>query len=164
MLNMAFTLIMLFVGLGLPDDGNFSAASESISMRMHLGHDGGVIHRTTGGTVRFRLTIADPQIVGARYLIMGCYRGTSPGFSLPGGVNMPLNTDWVTDNILYFTLTNQHFHNFVGRVPGCCAVDAVLNCPPLTCCDIDTVYFAACACFNGKWGASNAVSISIVYK
>lgn len=68
-----------------------------------------------GGEATFMLT-AGPDQIGSKYIIMASVSGTSPGITLPGGLIMPLNFDWVTYLMLELVLTGYPlFEDFVGE-------------------------------------------------
>lgn len=49
-----------------------------------------------GGTVNFDL-YGGTDNAFKKYCILGTFYGTSPGTSLPGGLNLPINWDWFSD-------------------------------------------------------------------
>jgi hypothetical protein len=54
---------------------------------------------------------------GRSYLVLGSLSGTSPGFTLPGGLNMPINWDSFT-NVALSMLGSPAFQNFMGSLDG----------------------------------------------
>ncbi len=54
---------------------------------------------------------------GRNYLLLGSLTGTNPGFTLPGGQQVPLNWDAFT-NLIINNLTSPIFQNFLGTLDG----------------------------------------------
>jgi hypothetical protein len=58
-----------------------------------------VVKASLGGTVNFALN-AEVANANRNYGIFAGYSGQAPGWNLPGGVNVPVNWDFVTDALL----------------------------------------------------------------
>ncbi|MFH1998601.1 MAG: lectin like domain-containing protein [Planctomycetota bacterium] len=71
---------------------------------------------------------AGVEHAGRTFLILGSLSGTVPGFTLPGGLNMPLNWDAFTDLMLSLLNTGV-CTNFYGTLDQEGRSQAVLNVP-----------------------------------
>jgi len=71
---------------------------------------------TTAATVSFTF---DAGVANAnrKYIILGTMSGTSPGFNLPGGTNVPLNWDVFT-NVVLNSMGSPAFLNFLSTLNG----------------------------------------------
>ncbi len=83
------------------------------------------ISTSTGCDIAFSLDAGSAY--GSRnYFIAGSMSGVYPGTTLPGGLVMPLNRDWVSDYILSH-MTAPAFVNFFGSLDGNGAATAGLD-------------------------------------
>jgi hypothetical protein len=71
---------------------------------------------STGDVVGFSLDAGSGN-ASRSYLLLGTLSGMEPGFTLPGGLNVPLNWDVFTDFILTLLVTPV-FQNFLGNLDG----------------------------------------------
>ncbi|MFH2002349.1 MAG: hypothetical protein ABIK28_21940 [Planctomycetota bacterium] len=69
---------------------------------------------------------ADAGNAGRPYLLLGTFSGTTPGYSLPGGMVLPLNWDVFTDFIVV-TLNTPACANFLGYLDADGEASAHLN-------------------------------------
>jgi len=87
--------------------------------------DAYTLSTATGSLIRYNLD-AGTANAGRQYLIMGTLSGTSPGFTLPGGMVMPINWDLFTTFMLT-SLSNPVFQDFIGVLDGAGCATAELN-------------------------------------
>jgi len=104
-----------------PDDNYVEALVDDFSFIQHnynasLWADAYSISTASGAVVNYSL---DAGVINAnrQYLLMGSLSGTSPGFTLPGGHQMPLNWDAFT-NVILHNMGSPFFQNFIGLLDG----------------------------------------------
>ena len=118
---------------------------------------------STGGTVNFNL-YGGYANRSRWYQIFGSITGTSPGFTLPSGVVLPINWDVFTYYTLIWTNTFV-FHNFRSQLSYNEGVSsASMTLPPLTGMGPLTMYFAFTLSDPGPpWSfASNPVRLDLI--
>jgi hypothetical protein len=82
---------------------------------------------TQGCEISFYLD-AGPTYAGYPYVVVGGLSGSYPGTPLPGGLQLPVNRDWLTDFILD-NLNSALFVNFQGNLDGDGKATATLVVP-----------------------------------
>ena len=70
------------------------------------------IQSSVGGQISLHLE-AGRANAGRDYLMLASISGVYPGYSLPGGLTLPLNVDSFT-SLVYNNPNSAHFNNFVG--------------------------------------------------
>lgn len=103
------------------------------------------------------LVAVAPQ--GANFQALVGVSGTRPGFELPGGVNCPINLDWLTEQTCNYP---EFFENFCpGFVyePG--YVQLVIHSPMIPGLTGTTLY-VACAYNDGTWHATNSAIVCLI--
>ena len=117
------------------------------------------ISEATGGVVNFDLD-AGASHAGRIYVIFGGVTGSTPGTTLPGGVNLPVNWDVFT-NIVLALVNTAPFSGFLGQLDTNGQATAkfdTLGPIPGTAGAAFTFAFA----LNKPWDfASNAVTVSV---
>ncbi|MFH2000692.1 MAG: hypothetical protein ABIK28_13505 [Planctomycetota bacterium] len=114
----------------------------------------------TGGTVNLDLQPGASYAL-RNYLIIGSASGTTPGLTLPGGLNLPVNWDAFSD--LEMSLLNVAiFMNFMGQVSPSGTASAQLVVPALPPGYAGTMMYYAYTMNNPFNFASNPIEIEIV--
>lgn len=119
------------------------------------------ISEATGGSANFILS-AGAYNANRQYLILGGISGTSPGFTLPGGMaTLPVNYDIFTGMVIAM-LNTPVFHNFMGMLDGTGHATAKFDTlGPIPGSAGLSIYYAYA--LSDPWNfASNAVEIEIV--
>jgi len=80
---------------------------------------------STGGVVNYNLDCGSGA-AGRRYLLLGSMSGAVPGFSLPGGMHVPINWDQFTSTVIS-SLSTPVFQDFLGTLDAEGRATAVLN-------------------------------------
>ncbi|MHC4944308.1 MAG: right-handed parallel beta-helix repeat-containing protein [Planctomycetota bacterium] len=127
--------------------------------------DGYEIPENAGAKIRFLMTAGHENSgypFHRQYILLATASGTSPGYTLPGGLaTLPLNWDWLTDIVLQM-INTPVFHKFMGTLEfyyG--SADALLYTGPLPGAAGLVMHFAYA--LNKPWDyASNTVRIEIV--
>jgi len=121
------------------------------------------VSESVGGVINFTLN-AGPSKANRNYLIVGGVTGTTPGINLPGGANLPINWDLITNVIMELTNT-PIFNNFYGTLDnngtGAAMLDT-LGSLPTGAAGVVLSFAYACPIPPSGWFASNAVNIEIV--
>lgn len=114
-----------------------------------------------GGKVHFAL--AAGSVNGNRsYLLVAGATGIEPGFTLPGGVNLPVNFDVFTYDVLFPLLNTIVFQNFMGILSPQGHGEATLNTGTLPPGYVGMrMFYAYCLAFPWEF-ASNPIEIDIV--
>ncbi|MEQ8767857.1 MAG: sialidase family protein [Planctomycetota bacterium] len=95
------------------------------AMNLDLYSDVDTISASAGGTAQFTIN-AGPNLAGSTYLLLASGSGTTPGLTLPSGVNIPLNIDVFTQ--LSLTLANTAIlPNSFGVLDGTGSASAGLS-------------------------------------
>ena len=121
--------------------------------------DTDTISATTGGVVNFDLD-AGAANANRFYLLFGGVSGTTPGTTLPGGVNLPINWDVFT-NLGLALLNTAPFSGFMGQLDANGQAQAKFD----TLGPISASGFAFDFAFalNNPWDyASNAVTVNVI--
>jgi len=116
------------------------------------------IDHTTGGVVNFLLSpggIYDTKT----YLLLASFTGTSPGITLNGGANLPINWDILTNFVVAF-INTPVFDQFMGTVVSGGA-SAVFNVGPLPPTTVGLKMDFAYAVRAKPWFGSDYVTVTI---
>jgi hypothetical protein len=79
-----------------------------------LATDYTTISTSTGGIINFYLFGGAPN-GGREYILLGSISGTYPGFTLPGGLVLPLNWDAFTDTVIAL-INTRIFNRFLNAL------------------------------------------------
>jgi hypothetical protein len=98
---------------------------ERFTLDASLWADAYAIPASTGSTVQFSMDATSAN-ANRQYLLLGTASGTSPGLPLPGGVNLPINWDALT-NLMIALIGSPAMQNFVGFTDSMGEANAALN-------------------------------------
>jgi hypothetical protein len=113
-----------------PHMGAVDIGADEFTGALPLEADNFVVNASTGGTVNFNLA-ARPADAGRLYVMLGSWTGSSPGMTLPGGLILPVNYDYFTQNFVLPLLNTVVFTNFMTHLDGSGTGTAQLNVPVL---------------------------------
>jgi hypothetical protein len=119
----------------------------------------GAVHETDGGTVNFDLD-AGPAYAGRKYFMLASVSGTSPGTSLPGGLTLPINQDFMFDLVFTFAPLNLFFQNFSGTLDSNGQAEATFDYPGYPG-SAGLVFYFAWMCYAPFDYVSNAVPVEV---
>ena len=121
--------------------------------------DTDTLSATTGGAVNFDLDAGAGQ-AGRNYLLFGGVTGTTPGTTLPGGTNLPVNWDVFT-NLVIVMVNTAPFSGFLGQLDANGQAQAKFDTlGPLS---ASGFAFSFAFALNNPWDfASNSVTVDVI--
>jgi hypothetical protein len=119
-----------------------------------------ILSASGGGDIDFAI---DAGAVNANrpYVLLGTLSGTGPGFSLPGGMILPLNWDGYTDLVVMY-LNNFYFLDFLGTLDASGQKTATLHVPGLFPIWVGEIMQYAYTLYSPFNFVSNPVQIEVV--